>query len=158
MDRAICSRCSYFCAALLLVFLAPMSSPVWAQEYSGLVVVWGIDDYEQSSVPLPNSNFIAIAGGAHHCMALKDFGTIVAWGGNPWGQCDVPEPNLDFIAMSGHGDDCLGLKADGSLVAWGNNTYGQWNMTCPPGTDPSRGLDFRVDQEGGNHAEEALFR
>ena len=81
-------------------------------------------------MPLPNTDFVAIAGGGYNSFGLRADGSIVAWGYNEFGQTDVPAPNTDFIAVAG-GSHCLGLKVDGSIVAWGRNTTGQTNIQSP---------------------------
>ena len=110
--------------AALVVASSCLASPrtVFAQ---GAVVAWGRNDFGQTNVPAPNSDFVAVAAGGFHSMGLKADGSIVAWGYNLSGQTNVPAPNSGFVAIAAGGEHSLGLKQDGSNVAWGNNCCGQ---------------------------------
>jgi alpha-tubulin suppressor-like RCC1 family protein len=92
-------------------------------------------------VPAPNSDFVAVAGGAWHSLGLKADGSIVVWGDNYYGQCEVPAPNTDFVAIAAGTLHSLGLKADGSIVAWGGD-----NDAPEPNTD------FVAVAAGYNHS------
>ena len=91
-----------------------------------------------------SAQFVDVAAGYDHSLALGCDGTVVAWGGNSSGQCDVPAlpPGLTYVGISAGGAPStssidglsLALRSDGSVVAWGNNTYGQLNVPpLPPG-------------------------
>jgi hypothetical protein len=82
-------------------------------------------------LPAPNANFIAIAAGRDHSLALRADGSIVAWGWNAYGQTNVPAPNTGFVAIAAGEYHSMGLKADGSIVAWGDNGGGQTNVPAP---------------------------
>ena len=48
----------------------------------------------------PDANdFIAIAAGWHHNLALKSDGSIVGWGNNNYGQA-TPADGNDFVAIA----------------------------------------------------------
>ena len=50
----------------------------------------------------PEGEYVAIAAGCSHSLALKSDGSIVGWGNNEYGQATPPEGN-DFIAIAaGH--------------------------------------------------------
>jgi len=83
------------------------------------------------AIPSPNSGFIAVAGGAAYCLALRSNGSIAVWGENFYGQCTVPPVNSGFVAIAAGSYHGLGLKADGSVVAWGRNDYLQCNVPAP---------------------------
>ncbi len=95
------------------------------------IVAWGANDCGQCTIPLPITDFVAVAGGNAHSLGLKSDGTIVAWGYNDCGQCDVPSPNTDFVAIAAGASYSLGLKSDGTIVAWGCNDFGQCNVPSP---------------------------
>ncbi len=80
----------------------------------------------QCIVPEGN-DFIAVAGGGWHSLALKADGSLVGWGDNNYGQCDVPEGN-DFVAIACGLNHNLALKSNGSIIAWGDNSKGQCNL------------------------------
>lgn len=94
---------------------------------------------------MPNTNFVAVAGGGNHSLGLKSNGSIVAWGLNDRGQCDVPVPNAGFLAVAAGWDHSLGLKAGGSIVAWGDNSYNQLDLPTPNG-------GFVAIEAGGWHS------
>ncbi len=95
------------------------------------IVAWGRETQGQCDVPVPNSDFVALAAGFQHSLGLKSDGTVVAWGWNTEGQCNVPvDNNSDFVAIEAGGFS-LGLKSDGSIVAWGDNYYGRCNVPAP---------------------------
>ncbi len=114
-------------------------------KYYGMIRAWGHNLHGQCDVPLPNTGFVAVAGGGGHSLGLKDDGSIVAWGRNNEGQCDVPQPNSDFTAISAGDFHSLGLRNDGSIVAWGTNSSGQCNLP-----DPNTG--FIAVSAGGAHS------
>ena len=97
----------------------------------GSIVEWGHNYYNQCEDPSGN-DYVAIAAGFIHNLALKSDGSIVAWGQNYSGQCNVPSGN-DYVAIAAGISHSLALKSDGSIVAWGSNRYGQCDV--PSGND-----------------------
>lgn len=99
--------------------------------------------------------FVAIAAGYNHSLAIRNNGTLWAWGDNQYGQlggtsglgtqcpfggtttfdCEVDliqvviDASLgldnDWVAISAGLGHSLAIKSDGSLWAWGYNEYGQ---------------------------------
>jgi len=66
----------------------------------------------------PDTNdFVKIAAGNLHSIALRKNGSLTAWGNNGHGQCDVPDGN--FVDIATGGPIGLAIKADGSLAQWG---------------------------------------
>jgi hypothetical protein len=108
----------------------------WSNEESAypcgsITYAWGWNIYGQTDVPWPSDDFMEIAAGESHSLALDSSGTIWSWGSNMYGQCSVPEPNSGFISFSGGGGHSLGVKADGSMWAWGDNLRGQCDVPEP---------------------------
>ena len=99
------------------------SSTAWA---AGSLVAWGDNDYGQTNVPAGN-DFVAIAAGDVHSLALRSDGSLAGWGNNGYGQTNVPAGN-DFVAIAAGDYHSLALKSDGSLAAWGYNGMGR--RTC----------------------------
>ena len=79
--------------------------------------VWGSNDYGLADPPDGN-DFIAVAAGARHSLALKSDATIVGWGANYHGQAEPPDGN-DFVAIAAGDNYGLALKSDGSVARWG---------------------------------------
>ncbi|MHC4489196.1 MAG: RCC1 domain-containing protein, partial [Planctomycetota bacterium] len=103
-----------------------------------ILVAWGNDDYGQVSDKPEGSDFISVAAGLYHGLALKSDGSIVGWGLNDDGQA-TPPPGNDFIAISAGLYHSIALKSDGSIVGWGINDgsgddYGQVT-SVPAGND-----------------------
>jgi alpha-tubulin suppressor-like RCC1 family protein len=100
---------------------------------------WGLDqDGQVTKVPTGN-DYVAVAAGAAHGLALRADGTVVAWGRNSDGECNVPAGK--YKAIGAGADFSLAVRTDGSLAAWGNNRRGQ--VTGLP-----RGNDY-VAVDGG---------
>lgn len=104
-------------AASILVF-APLDS-----QAGGRIVGWGDDSFDQAAAPGGN-DYVAIAAGGTHSLALKADGSIVCWGDDSSGQSTPPLGN-DYVAIAAGGRYSLALKSDGSIVGWGENGYGQ---------------------------------
>jgi len=100
-------------------------------DVGGSILGWGRNDYGQASPPASN-DFIAIAAGGAHSLALQADGSVLGWGYNNDGQATPPAGN-DFVAIAAGGEHSLALKADDSIVGWGRNDYGQ--ATPPAGND-----------------------
>jgi hypothetical protein len=84
---------------------------------------WGSDgDRQVSSVPA-GTEYIAVAAGDAHALAMKRDGTVVAWGQNDHGQCTVP-PGA-YSAIGAGADFSVAIRADGSIAAWGSNVQKQ---------------------------------
>ena len=86
--------------------------------------------------PTVEGQFIKIAAGYSHSLALKDDGTVWAWGYNGYGQLGdgtttekrtpVQVNGLSGVtAIAAGSAHSLALKNDGTVWAWGSNDYGQ---------------------------------
>lgn len=90
-----------------------------------MLVAWGNGDHGQVGQPPVAGQFIALAAGWRHNLALLADGSLTAWGWNEHGQCTVP-PELSGVVEVDAGDyHSLALKGDGSVVAWGGDEFGQ---------------------------------
>jgi hypothetical protein len=107
----------WLAVVVILALLGPLS--VCAEA----IVGWGRNTFGQCDAPSGN-DFIAIAAGTAHSLALKADGSIVAWGSNGFGRTNVPLGN-DFTHITAGATHNVVLKANGSIVAWGDNTFGQ---------------------------------
>ena len=85
--------------------------------FAGQIVAWGNNTYGQCNAP-KGDDFVAIAGGGFHSIALWPNGSLALWGNNTYGQCNPPSGS-DFVAISAGWEHSLALRPDGSIVAWG---------------------------------------
>ncbi len=116
-----------------MVFLVCFQEPAGAAETTPqTVIAWGLDDSGDIDNTPAGNDYVAIAAGATHSLALKSDGSLVAWGNNIQDQCNVPAGN-DYEAVAAGYYHSLALKSDGTVVAWGSNDDGQCNV--PAGQD-----------------------
>ena len=92
----------------------------------------------------PNDfQYVFLAGGVQHSVALRCNGTVVTWGDNGFGQLgnnnapadsDVPvtvvsengtDSLINVIAVAAGGNHVIALSFDGTVWAWGSNSVGQ---------------------------------
>ncbi len=100
----------------------------------GSLVAWGGEgqwDKGQTQVP-PGEDYVAVAAGMYHSLALTADGAVVAWGDNSDQQCDAPAGD-DYVAIEAGFRHSLALNSDGTLAAWGSNADGQCDV--PAGSD-----------------------
>jgi alpha-tubulin suppressor-like RCC1 family protein len=79
------------------------------------MVGWGSNGSGQATPPDGN-DFVAIAAGGEHSLALKADGSIVGWGNNWAGQATPPDGN-DFIAIAAGYDFSLAIRRAEPLAA-----------------------------------------
>ena len=117
--------------------------------FAGSIVAWGDNSYGQATPPDGN-DFVAIAAGDGHSVALKSDGSIVVWGNNYRNKSYMPPDSNDFVAIAAGGlqtpkmileGHSLALKSDGSIVTWG-----------VPTESPPDGNDFIAIAAGGGHS------
>ncbi len=111
----------------------------WGCNYDGQV---GDGTTESRLVPVQISlgeQFVAIACGGNHSLAIRDDGSLWAWGGNWVGQLgdgtvaakNAPTrigEDVDWVKVAAGEMHSLAIKSDGSLWAWGRNQYGQLGL------------------------------
>lgn len=126
-------------AALAVVYL---SLPASADN----LLAWGSNSADQVTDLPTEADYVAVAAGDAHGLALTSDGSVVAWGHNGHGQCDVPEGT--FTAIGAGALFSLGIRDDGTIAAWGDDRLGQVS-------DAPAGNDF-VAVDGGLHFAVAL--
>ncbi len=108
------------------------------------VIVWGRDDYGQISGVPDTNDFIAVAAGKRHCLAIRSDGSLAGWGYDTHGECNVP-PGNNYIDISAGIFHSVALKSDGSIVVWGRDNVNQI-------TDKPDGNDFVAITAGDYHS------
>jgi len=88
------------------------------------IIAWGRDNEGQVSNVPDGNEFIAVAAGKWHCLALKSDGSLVGWGYDNHGECNVPAGN-DYVDISAGAWHSIALKSDGSIVVWGSDNLNQ---------------------------------
>jgi alpha-tubulin suppressor-like RCC1 family protein len=97
----------------------------------GSIAGWGNNVFGGATPPDAN-DFVGVAAGVGHGLALRSDGSIVGWGMDHYGESTPPDGN-DFVAIAAGAGHSLALKSDGSIVGWGWNASGQ--ATPPDGND-----------------------
>jgi len=124
----------------------------------GSIAIWGTASYGLEELP-EGDDYIAVASGDFHALALRTDGTIVAWGAGTtntgifphFGQSIAPAGN-NFVAIAAGSMHSLALRDDGTLISWGRNNHGQTDV--PPGNNfiaiACGGLHSLAIQENGS--------
>jgi hypothetical protein len=79
---------------------------------------------------LKHNDWISIAAGADHTLAIKRDGTLWSWGRNTWGQLGLGDwknrsfpvqigKDTDWFTVAGGKQHSIALKKDGTLWTWG---------------------------------------
>lgn len=110
----------------------------------GSLVAWGGEgSWDKGQTKVPGGNdYVAVAAGMYHSLALRANGSVAAWGDHTFGQCNAPAGD-DYVAIDAGFHHSLALRADGRLAAWGSNADGQCNVPA--------GLDFVAIAGGADH-------
>jgi len=99
---------------------------------NGTLVAWGDDRYGQVSAALRGSDFVAIAAGDTHGVALRADGSLVTWG--YWAALDGAPSSGVYTAISAGGNQSLALREDGAVVWWGDAPAAFGLDAVPTGT------------------------
>ncbi len=97
---------------------------------SGELIAWGSNSAHQTEVP-SGKNYIAVAAGKYHNLALKDTGKLVSWGDDTYKQVTNTPTTSDFVGVACGEFHSVAWKADGTIMAWGRNHFQQIDVpTC----------------------------
>ncbi len=99
----------------------------------GSLAAWGYDGNGQVSGIPSGNDYVAVAGGEYHSLALKSDGSLEAWGGDYNQQVSNTPTTGTFTAIAAGFQHNLALRTDGSIAAWGYDNVGQVSGT-PGGT------------------------
>ena len=87
---------------------------------AGRIVAWGSNSNGQTNAPA-GTNWIAVAGGYYHSLALMTDGTVVGWGDNGLNQTNTPPGLTNVVAITAGWGTSFALKKDGTVLNWGWN-------------------------------------
>ncbi len=135
--------------SVLIIGILALLSAHYAYGVTGSIVGWGRDHSGQASPPAGDPNdFVAMAAGYCHSIALKSDGSIVGWGADNYGQASPPAG--DYVAIAAGSVHSIALKSDGSVVGWGagaGSGYPHDGQASPPA-----GNDFAAIAAGSRHS------
>ena len=115
----------------------------------GAIISWGYNQNDQVSDTPFSTDYIAIAGGGYHSLALTSDGNIFSWGRDLDHQV-ANTPSADdgpFIAITGGGYHSLALTTNGIIISWGKDNKGQVS-----GTPGGAGVNFIAIAAGQFHS------
>jgi hypothetical protein len=118
--------------ALALLAFCALAAPAPAQAQGKRIVSWGDDDYGQVFWTPREADFVAVAAGGRHSVALRTDGSLVSWGWDDYGQVSHTPAGTGFKAVAAGWAHSVAIRADGSLVSWGLDDWRQVSLT-PPG-------------------------
>jgi hypothetical protein len=95
----------------------------------GLLASWGLNHYEQATIPTAATEVVAIAAGYQHNLGLRPAGTVFAWGDGRSDADLMPAELTNVIAIAADWYDAA-LRADGSVLVWGTTDPDALNV--PP--------------------------
>lgn len=115
-------------------------------------------------LPIEARDFVSVAAGRAHNLALQRDGGLWVWGGNGRGQLGVGDVRDDatprqlamppIIKVAAGEYHSLAIEASGDLWAWGSNDFAQLgNDSHEPSRVPVKiGADFRAVAAGYHHS------
>jgi alpha-tubulin suppressor-like RCC1 family protein len=116
----------------------------------GTLEGWGYDALGQTNFPA-GSNYLCVACGDQHSLALESDGTVVvATEYNFHGEADIPSGLSNVVAVSSGFYHCLALKSDGTVAAWGGLSEDN-GMDDGDGSVPSGLSNVVAIAAGGYH-------
>ncbi len=116
-------------SAISFVLAGLLPAALLAQD----IQVWG-DDPNSPTTDIPTgTDFVQIASGRNHALAVSVDGSLVSWGADDGGQATNTPAGNDFVKVAGGWRSSFALREDGSIVFWGLDSSGVVSGT-PTGT------------------------
>ncbi len=78
---------------------------------AGEIVGWGNDDIDGEASPPEGNDYVAIAAGSCHSLALKEDGSVVVWGWDLHNRATPPAGNK-YVAIAAGNTHSLALRAN----------------------------------------------
>ncbi|MEM7375085.1 MAG: HYR domain-containing protein [Bacteroidota bacterium] len=128
--------------------LSAFSAHVVALKNDGTLWAWGRNNdgqmgngttgaFQSSILQIgSDTDWISVAAGGTHAMAIKSNGTLWVWGSGTHGQLGLGATiqqttplqigsDTDWMSLSANSQSSYGIKSNGTLWAWGRNTNGE---------------------------------
>jgi len=119
---------------ILSIFLALVpASECLALAQQDVIASWGINQYGQVSTSPTGRDFIQVAAGSGHSLALHLDGSIESWGKDGSGQVTDTPLGIGFIQVASGWNHSLALDRSGSITSWGYDGNGQVSNTPTSG-------------------------
>ena len=80
-----------------------------------------------------DGDFVAVAAGDWHSLALRRDGSVACWGRNHRSQAPPAGVDGDFVAIAAGERHSLALRHDGTIAYWGWNGTNDTNQAPPAG-------------------------
>ncbi|MCX7005349.1 MAG: hypothetical protein NTV22_19050 [bacterium] len=122
------------------------SGSKYGQRWRGTLVGWGYNYYGLRYCPKGN-DFVAVAAGYGHSLALRCNGMLVGWGDNSSGQTNCPG-GYDIVAMVAGNWHSLALRSNGSLVVWGSYVHSNPSGTNYVAAAAGNGYSLALRSDG----------
>ncbi len=120
---------------------------------NGTLVTWGINTYQQATIPsaLNGMLFKDVAAGIGQAYALAGNGDLYTWGENLYGEGEPPTEALTNVKAIGAGARfAFVITQDNTVEAWGRNEWGQTNV--PPFLYDTTSANVVAIDGGDRHA------
>lgn len=103
-----------------MILLTSLFLSISAQ--GGDLVSWGRHDNYWA--PPPGNNYLSVAIGPDHGVAIRADGSLASWGRDDYGQVSGTPTTGVFTTVSAGIGISIAIREDGSMVGWGRNDYG----------------------------------
>ncbi len=98
-----------------------------------VISAWGFEFAGQVR-GAPSGDYIAVASGLNHNVALASDGSLISWGLNSNGQVGQTPTTGTYTAVGAGNEHSIAISSDGALVSWGWDAQGQVSGTPDSGS------------------------
>ncbi len=119
-------------SALSPVYARSMPIAMGGNNAFGIEDTGRIEAFTGTLGAIDGSDFISVATGPRHALAITRSGTVVAWGDYEVGQLNVPGDLNNVIQVVAGYAYSAALRADGSVEEWGSHTAPAGRLVTKP--------------------------
>ncbi len=105
-----------------------------AGESTNVITAWGTDTFGLMSDAPAGGEYVALASGWGHVVAIAPDGALVSWGDDDDDQISDTPTTGTYVAVAAGGSHSVAIASDGTLVSWGDDFAGQVGDTPTTGT------------------------